>query len=103
MIGTKNATIVVGFLILGYLAMAEETEIVLLKDDKFGQQPVIGDSPVKGLTIEEIGGYPPNLIHFKKRSSMQKRKNEFIRFGKRGGLSFEPVFQKRKNEFIRFG
>ncbi|CAI4224880.1 unnamed protein product [Auanema sp. JU1783] len=30
---------------------------------------------------------------------MQKRKNEFIRFGKRG----DGTVAKRKNEFIRFG
>ncbi|GMR60971.1 hypothetical protein PMAYCL1PPCAC_31166, partial [Pristionchus mayeri] len=54
------------------------------------------------------------FIRFGKRSAdgeMEKRKNEFIRFGKRKNefirfgrsLPMEGEMEKRKNEFIRFG
>ena len=75
------------------------------------------------LTVEsdEVSAVPEKrkneFIRFGKRSGdgeMEKRKNEFIRFGKRKNefirfgrsdpeLVESGVFEKRKNEFIRFG
>ncbi|KAK5967218.1 FMRFamide neuropeptides 14 [Trichostrongylus colubriformis] len=58
--------------------------------------------------VREILQQPDTMLNEQDEPMIQKRKNEFIRFGKRDSREVKRKnefirFGKRKNEFIRFG
>ncbi|KAK6032209.1 hypothetical protein OSTOST_01613 [Ostertagia ostertagi] len=58
--------------------------------------------------LQEVLQRSDAVLNEREEPMMQKRKNEFIRFGKRGAREVKRKnefirFGKRKNEFIRFG
>ncbi|CAJ0918016.1 unnamed protein product, partial [Mesorhabditis belari] len=58
---------------------------------------------VLGNAMQEVLTRTDITLEEPKSESIEKRKNEFIRFGKRSAEPEDMEMEKRKNEFIRFG